>query len=120
MIQAKQIAEAIKEGYSRGKAIGSVGGCGRAYVKISDPRTVEDLLAGVKVDKKAFNAQIKEFAKGCELAGMSYLKEAYGVGKHVLYIGYDNATGLEWNRGEEIAKALRAIGLNVYVDGQGD
>jgi hypothetical protein len=97
------LVKAIKTGLLA-QGNGSVGGCGRAYVCFS------------KMPIKQLNA----IKAALELCGVSYLKEAYGVGKRAAYIGYDNADGHAWAKAQAIANNLRAIGIQCYEDGQSD
>jgi len=79
-------------------------GCGRAYVCLS------------KVDRKTLSA----YQRAIKELGLLYLKEAYGSGRRVLYVGYDNATGVPLAQAEAIAANLRAIGLPAYDDAVAD
>ena len=85
------------------KKIGSVGGCGRVYVVLP-----ENVRRGSKVHK-AF-----------ESVGLRLMLRPYYKGLRNIYIGYDVATGLEWNQGEIIAVKLTEFGIKCYVDGDGD
>jgi len=95
----KRIKEAILNGLLTAKTTRSWG-CARIYVCLKTK------------DRKILNA----FKKGCALAGVRYLKEAYGTAGKAAYIGYDNATGKEYAMGEKVAKNLNAIGVPVYSD----
>lgn len=98
-----QIVEAIEEGLThRGNGQGY--GCGRAYVCLG------------KVDRKILNA----YQGAAKQLNIRYLPEAYGAGKRALYIGYDNATGIQLAQAEAIAQNLVNIGLPAYHDGVDD
>ena len=98
-----KIKNAILEGL-KAKSTGPRCGCGRAYVCLG------------KVDRKVLNA----YKKAAQEVGVRYLSEAYGSGRRVLYIGYDNATGLPLAQAEAVAKNLRDLGLPAYDDGVAD
>lgn len=103
MSDLNTIVTAIQNGLLA-RSNGSVGGCGRAYVCFSKMPT----------------KQLNTIKRALQLCGIRYMNEAYGVGKRVAYIGYDNADGYAWCRAEAIAKNLRAIGILCYEDGQSD
>ena len=76
-------------------------GCGRVYVMI---------------DK----AHRRGIAAAALALGVRYLKEAYGAGKGALYVGYDNANGVELARGAAMVEVLKAHGIPCYRDEVGD
>lgn len=102
-----QIIEAIRSGLEAPGRFAEVryGGAGRAYVC---------LYSGA--DRKTIAA----FKAAIQALGMRYLKEAYGSGKHVLYVGYDNFTGQQINQSIAIAKNLNEIGIKAYDDAVAD
>lgn len=99
---SQAIAEQIQSGKAVYERVEQRGGCGRVYVCICG-------------DRKTKNA-VKKAAKSL---GMIYQTKGYGV-DNALYVGYDNADGKAWSQGEQIAKNLKLIGVECYVDGVGD
>lgn len=109
------IATAIQQGKASYATVQQFGGCGRAYVCIGyygDYSSKED-----KATTRKIRNQVK---KAAEKLGMTYQTKAYGVGGHALYIGYDNATSKQWSQACQVAKNLKALGIDAYEDGQGD
>lgn len=91
--------------------VGSRGGCGRVYVELFDVN-YKTIRKGSKV------------AKAFESAGFKMFPRPGYTGVRI-YIGYDNATGLEWDKGEKVVASLKANGLADHglkcsVDGDGD
>lgn len=81
---------------------GSVGGCGRVYIVLSEvPR------ANSKIYKIFGNY------------GFKFMNRPYSTRK-CIYMGYDNATGKEWYQAEAAAKVFKDNGISCYVDGDGD
>lgn len=103
---ATNAAKAAFEASRNPTAIGSVGGCGRVYVEIHDVN-----YKGIRKGSKV--------AKAFEAAGFRMTERPHRSGVRI-YVGYDNATGREWNRGETIASVLKEKGVLAYVDGDGD
>lgn len=103
---AKNAAQAAFEASRNPTAIGSVGGCGRVYVEVHDVN-----YKGIRKGSKV--------AKAFEAAGFRMTERPHQSGVRI-YVGYDNATGREWNRGEIIARVLKEKGVLAYVDGDGD
>ena len=82
-----------------------VGGCGRVYIELSDMK----VRSNSKIVKEA------------EALGFKMTLRPYHGNNHSrLYMGYDNATGYEWFRAENVAAILRNNGIKCYVDGDGD
>lgn len=80
---------------------GGARACGRVYVVIAE-----------KADRSA----ARTWAKGNG-------KIWTGAGGHVpnaLYVGYDNASGIELGRGEAFAAQLKARGVSAYCDAMED
>ena len=97
------VENAIREGLAaKGNGVGY--GCGRAYVCLD------------KVDVKTLNL----YKRAAKNLGIRYLTEAYGSGKRVLYIGYDNSTGAVVAKAHAIAENLVKIGLPAYSDAVSD
>ena len=71
-------------------------GCGRVYVAIS------------KEHRNGIKAAAKKL-------GVRYLG-AESQCPHALYVGYDNATGIELGKGAAVAEALKAAGVSCYRD----
>jgi len=103
---AQQAAVKAFEAGRAAKAIGSVGGCGRVYVDVCDD--------GYKSMRKG-----SKVAKAFEAAGFRVTSRPGYTGVQ-LYIGYDNASGYEWNRGELVAASLKASGIKAILSGDGD
>jgi len=103
---AKNAAKAAFDASRNPARIGSVGGCGFVYVEIHDVN-----YKGIRKGSKV--------AKAFEDVGFRMTARPNSSGVRI-YVGYDNATGLEWNRGEIIAKVLKENGVLAYVDGDGD
>lgn len=87
------------------------GGCGRVYVELYTDQ-YKSIRKGSKV------------AKAFESAGFKMFPRPNHTGVQI-YIGYDNATGREWNKGEAVAATLKANGLGDHglkcsVSGDGD
>lgn len=106
-----QIAKIAFDAMKGATATGSRGGCGRVYVEITDEK-YKSIRKGSKV------------AKAFESAGFKMFPRPGYTGVRI-YIGYDNASGKEWNAGELVAQSLKANGLDshglkCYVDGDGD
>ncbi len=80
------------------------GGCARIYVDVSLP------------DRASKNA----VTTAAKALGLSYGTNHYSKSKTSLYIGYDNATGREYAKGQAVADALTALGWSAYADGYGD
>lgn len=74
--------------------------CGRVYVDIGKIRK------GSKLD--ALVSSVFNFYKR---PGVSYKQ---------IYVGYDNATGVEMSMGHKIAKAFNDAGIHAYADGDPD
>lgn len=98
--EVERIVRVASESVVNAKRIGSVGGCGRVYVSLGKIRK------GSKVEKI-----ISRYFK--------LMSRPYSTYKQI-YVGYDNASGLEWNMGELIAKTFNDNGISAYVDGDGD
>ncbi|XHX80876.1 MAG: hypothetical protein RBJ76_13355 [Stenomitos frigidus ULC029] len=115
-----QIQAAIVSGKSKYGTVIQRGGCGRVYVclgSVGDPFASAEQQKRDKALTKAIRNRVKDAAQAMNLL---YLKKAYGVGNHALYIGYDNGTSIAWSQGEQVAKNLKALGVDAYVDGMGD
>lgn len=82
-------------------------GCARAYVSLSN----KDYS---KLDRKQV-AAVKFWAKGCGVIFQT--KAHYGL-SNAIYIGYDNATGLECAKAEAFAAFVNANSdtLKAYAD----
>lgn len=105
------IAKLAFDAMSTATRTGSRGGCGRVYVEL-------------------FTDQYKSIRKGSvvaktfEKAGFKMFTRPNCTGVQI-YIGYDNASGLEWDMGEKVAASLKANGLAEHglkcsVSGDGD
>lgn len=103
MIKAEQMIPAIQDGLLA-QTTGPRGGCGRAYVCLSDKRRL----------------QLEEFKRAFESVGLRYIGRAYGSGSRTAYVGYDNGTGEALAQAEAIAANLRALGVDCYDDAVGD
>jgi hypothetical protein len=74
--------------------------CGRVYVAIS-----KEHRAGIRAAAKKLGVRYLGIESQCP---------------HALYIGYDNATGVELSKGAKVAAALKAAGIGAYRDEYGD
>lgn len=86
-------------------------GCGRVYVELFTDQ-YKSIRKGSKV------------AKAFESAGFKMFPRSNHTGVQI-YIGYDNSTGIEWNKAEAVAASLKANGLADHglkcsVSGDGD
>ena len=81
-------------------ANGPTCGCGRVYVAIG------------KDHRRGISAAAKKL-------GIRYLGRESQC-PNALYIGYDNASGIELSRGAKIADALKAAGVDAYRDEYAD
>lgn len=77
-------------------------GCGRVYVSIVEKEHAKGIADAAKTMNWIFHK------KGH--AGMS----------NVLYIGYDNSTGVELGQGTAVAQVIKNAGISCYRDEQGD
>lgn len=110
-MELQNIAKLAFDAMATAKATGSRGGCGRVYVELYDEK-YKSPRKGSKV------------AKAFESAGFKMFSRPGYTGVRI-YVGYDNATGLEYNKGEIVAATLKANGLADHglkcsVDGDGD
>ena len=80
-----------------------VGGCARVYVKV-----------GFETMR-----QNSKYAKALARAGFRVTRKPGETGV-VIYVGYDNATGLQWAQGQAIADAFNVNGIPAYKDAQED
>ena len=96
MDYAQILRNALAQPYSPARATG----CGRVYVVIAKPHRSGITAAAQKL-------------------GMRYLGSESQC-PNALYIGYDNATGIELGKGAAIADALNAAGVACYRDEYGD
>lgn len=79
-------------------------GCGRAYVALRDLDKTELRRVGVA-------------AKKC---GLMWLRKAYGTGGNVIYVGYDNASGIPLAKANAMVSALEKHDIKSYVDAVAD
>lgn len=90
--------------------------CGRVYVCISTPGglfpTPEQESIG-----KAHQQGIKAAAK--KIGKIFQTKSHYGD-RNALYVGYDNASGIELAKGEAIVAHLKSYGIACYRNEHGD
>lgn len=92
----------LRDAYAAVSTAERASGCGRVYVCIAD---------------KKHRAGIKAAAKKL---GKTYQTEAaYGF-KYVLYVGYDNNTGVELGKGTKIANMLVMAGIDAFREEAGD
>ncbi len=78
------------------------GGCGRVYIVLMEvPRS---------------NSKIYKLF---ESHGFKFRSRPY-MSRKSIYMGYDNATGIEWNQAEAVAKVFKENGIDCYVDGDSD
>jgi hypothetical protein len=110
-MELQNIAKLAFDAMATAKTTGSRGGCGRVYVELSD-ENYKSIRKGSKV------------AKVFEKAGFKMFPRPGYTGVRI-YIGYDNATGLEYAKGEKVVEILKANGLADHglkcsVDGDGD
>ena len=82
-------------------ALGGFRSCGRAYVVIVE---------------KADRAQARAWCK----ANRKIWTGAQGHVPNAIYVGYDNASGVELGRAEAFALELKARGVVAYMDAMGD
>ena len=92
MDYVKILRNALAQPYSTARATG----CGRVYVAISKPHR-----RGIKA--------------AAQKLGIRYLGSESQC-PNALYVGYDNATGIELGKGAAIADALKAAGVECYRD----
>ena len=83
---------------------GCRGGCGRVYVEIVSPKITKSSKLG----------------KIIQSLGLLMTSRPYYGGSSRIYVGYDNASGQEYKLGEIIEEKLKAVGVQCYVDGDGD
>jgi hypothetical protein len=93
-----------------------VSGCGRVYVCLS-PEGGLFPTAEQEAQHKKDVAGIKKAAKAL---GKIYQTNGHGGLRKCLYVGYDNASGLELGRGTAIVAFLKANGIGCYRDENGD
>lgn len=99
-------AEILESSLARARAEavrpkGPTGGCGRVYI------------VPAKEHKKGL-------AEASKTLGLTWLKKAHGTSNGVLYLGYDNASGLLLAQGEILARLLKEAGVECYRDEVGD
>lgn len=92
----------LKEGFFAPVAAERSSGCGRVYVAITDPIHFKGIKAAAKYLGKIYQT-----------------KTHYGD-RNAIYVGYDNATGVELARGTKLVEALKVAGIGAYRNEHGD
>lgn len=110
-MELQNIAKLAFDAMATATRVGSRGGCGRVYVELFTDQ-YKTIRKGSAV------------AKAFEKAGFKMFTRPNYTGVQI-YIGYDNATGLEWDMGEKVVESLRANGLAEHglkcgISGDGD
>lgn len=86
-------------------------GCGRVYVCLSSGWDASD-------EQKA--AMKKHVAGIKKAAGSRFQARNHYGNRNSIYIGYDNASGVELGRGTAIVAFLKSKGIDCYRDEHGD
>lgn len=100
LVKLEEICKEAVHNSNTAKAIGSVGGCGRVYVSLGTIRSNSKVM---KILEKHFKMTKRPHYKSKQL-----------------YVGYDNATGREWDKGCKIMETFKKYDIDAYVDGDGD
>lgn len=103
MATLTEIKNAIESGMKDFPITLQYGGCGRAYVAICGDRKTKTAVR-----------------KAAVAAGRRYLGSGNGNLSHTIYIGYDNADSIAWSKAEQVAKNLKALGIDAFADGASD
>lgn len=93
-----------------------ISGCGRVYVCISTPGGLFPSDQQI-AEGKAHQAGIKKAAQ--KLGKIFQARSHYGD-RNALYVGYDNASGVELGKGTAIVNYLKAQGITCYRNEHGD
>jgi hypothetical protein len=94
----------LAEAFHKPVAAERVSGCGRVYVAVTTPDKFK--LAAVK--------------KAAKKLGKIFQTRSHYGDRNAIYIGYDNATGVELARGTAVVEALKAAGVECYRNEHGD
>lgn len=100
--ELKSIAALAFQSMSQARPSRGRGGCGRVYIEFSD---------GIR-DNSKIKSTLQE-------QGFKVTRRPYHKGVRI-YVGYDNATGHEFNMADNAAAVFKEHGISCYVDGDGD
>jgi hypothetical protein len=75
----------------------------------ADPVNPKMYLSCARVYVSVYGKHKRNVMNACKKLGITWSSYRSGI-----YVGYDNATGFEYMRGEAIARALKVFGVECY------